>query len=126
MTQERTIGQLVADAVKDVSELVRHEIALAKTELKRDVQRGGVGAGLLAAAGFFGAVAFLLLCFAGVYGLVAAGLDEWLSFLIVFAVLAVIAGVLALVGKGQLQKVRPPERTIRTTKGTVAALKGQR
>jgi hypothetical protein len=53
------------------------------------------------------------------------GLDEWLSFLIVFAVLAVLAGVLALIGKGQLQKVSPPKRTIATTKGTVAALKGR-
>lgn len=125
MTQERTIGQLVADAVQDLSELVRHEVALAKTELKRDVTQGGIGAGMLAAAGFLGAVAFLLLCFAGVYGLVAAGLAEWLSFLIVFAVLAVIAGILALIGKGRLSKVGPPERTISTTKQTIAALKGR-
>ena len=36
MAEERTIGQLVADATKDLSDLVRHEIALAKSELKRD------------------------------------------------------------------------------------------
>lgn len=126
MAQERTIGQLVADATSDVSELVRHEIALAKTELKQDFTKGGMGAGLLGAAAFFGVVAFILLCFAGVYGLVAAGLPEWLSFLIVFGVLIVIAGVLALVGRSLLQKIGPPERAIATTKETVAVLKGQR
>ncbi|GAB2692882.1 phage holin family protein [Thalassiella azotivora] len=122
---ERTIGQLVADIQQDLTALVRHEIALAKSELKRDVTKGGAGAGLLAGAAFLGVVAFFILCFAGAYGLVAAGLDEWLAFLIVFAVLVVVAGVLALVGKKQLTKINPPERTIATSKDTVAALKGQ-
>ena len=126
MTQERTIGQLVADATRDVSELVRHEIALAKAELKRDLARAGAGAGLLGAAGFLAAVAFVLLCIAGAYGLVAAGLDPWLAFLIVTVVLLVLAAVLGLVGRAQLRKVTPPERTIATSKDTVAAIKGQR
>jgi uncharacterized PurR-regulated membrane protein YhhQ (DUF165 family) len=122
---ERTIGQLVADATRDVSELIRHEIALAKTELKRDVAKAGAGAGMLAAAGFLGAVAFVLLCVAAAYGLVAAGLATWLGFLIVAVALLLLAAVLALVARGQLQKVKPPERTITTSKNTVAALKGQ-
>lgn len=126
MAEERTIGQLVADATKDLSDLVRHEIALAKSELKRDVARGGVGAGMLGAAAFFAAVAFLLLCFAGVYGLVAAGLPTWASFLIVFGVLMLLAGLLAVIGRSQLTKMRPPERTIATAKETVAVLKGRR
>lgn len=126
MAQERTIGQLIADATRDVSELVRHEIALAKTELKRDVAKVGTGAGLMGAAGFMGAVAFILLCIAGAYGLVEAGLAPWLAFLIVAAALLLIAAVLVLAGRSQLQNVTPPERTIATSKDTVAAIKGKR
>ena len=126
MTQERTIGQLVADATHDVSELVRHEIALAKSEMKRDVARAGAGAAMLGAAAFLGAVGFVLLCVTAARGLEAAGLPAWLSYLIVAVALLLLAGLLALLGKGRLQKVTAPQRTIATSKGTVAALKGQR
>jgi uncharacterized membrane protein YqjE len=120
----RTIGQLVADISNQMSGLVRAEIALAKTEVKADVAKGGVGAGLLAGAAFLGLVAFLLLCFAGVYGLVEAGLDEWASFLVVTGVLLVLAAILALVGRGRLKQVTAPQRTIETAKGSVEAIKG--
>jgi Protein of unknown function (DUF1469). len=126
VTQERTIGQLVVDATRDVSDLVRHEIALAKIEIKRDVARAGSGAGLFAAAALFGLVAFILLCFTAAYGLVEAGLATWLAFGIVTVALLLIAAVLVLIGRAQLKKVKPPERTIATSKDSVAALKGQR
>lgn len=121
---ERTIGQLVADASNEVSGLVRAEIALAKAEITADVSRAAVGAGLLGAAGYMAAMAFVLLCFAGAYGLTEAGLAEWAAFLIVTGVLLVIAAALALVGKGRLSKLAPPQRTIDTAKDSVAALKG--
>jgi hypothetical protein len=120
----RTVGQLVADLSQQLSGLLRAEIALAKTEVKADVAKGGVGAGLLAGAAFLGLVAFLLLCFAGVYGLVEAGLDEWAAFVVVTGVLLVLAAVLALVGRGRLKQVKAPQRTIDTAKGTVEAIKG--
>ncbi len=122
--QERTIGQLVADVSHEMSGLVRAEIALAKTEVKADVARGAIGGGLLGAAAFLGMVAFVLLCVAAAYGLVAAGLPEWAGFLIVTVVLLVVAAVLGLVGKGRLQQVSAPQRTIVTAKDSVAALKG--
>ena len=63
-------------------------------------------------------------CSRSSYGLVAAGLPVWLSFLIVAVVLFVVAGVLALVGKKAVNKVKgKPERTIVTTQETIAALK---
>ena len=49
-----TIGRLVADASRDLSALVQSEIRLAKSELKFSVKAGGIGAGLLAVAAFFG------------------------------------------------------------------------
>jgi len=120
----RTIGQLVADISNQLSGLLRAEIALARTEVKADLAKGGVGAGLLAGAAFLGLVAFVLLCFAGVYGLVAAGLAEWAAFLVVTGVLLVVAAVLALVGRSRLKQVTAPQRTIQTAKASVEAIKG--
>ena len=43
---------------------------------------------------------------------------------VVLVVLLVLTGVLALVGRSQIGRAGPPERTLRTTKETVATLKG--
>ena len=69
---QQSLGELVAQAVKDVSSLVRYEISLAKSELKMDARRIGIAAAL-AVVGLFGAcLIVVLLCFAYAYGLVAA------------------------------------------------------
>ena len=123
---ERTIGQLVADASKDVSTIVRSEIALAKAELQRDAQAAAVGGGMFVAAGVLAFLALILLLIAAAFGLVAAGLSPWLAFLIVACVLLLIGVILVLVGRSRLRKIKPPERTIRTSKETVAALTQRR
>ena len=120
---ERTLGQLVSDASKDLSTIVRSEVALAKAEVKRDVLAGVVGAALFVVAGVFAFLALILLLIAAAYGLVAAGLSPWLAFLIVAGALLLIGLLLALIGKSRLGKIGPPERTIRSSKETVAALK---
>lgn len=121
---ERTLGQLVADATKDLSSIVRGELDLAKTEIKADAQRAGKGAGMLAAAGVVAFLAVILLLIAAAYGLVAAGLAPWLSFLIVAVVLLIIAGIAGLLGKKALSTVKgKPERTIKSTQDTIAAIK---
>ncbi|MFL6098693.1 MAG: phage holin family protein [Actinomycetales bacterium] len=123
---ERTLGQLVADASKDLSTIVRSEIALAKAELKRDVQAGVLGALMFVVAGVFALLALILLLIAAAYGLVAAGLSPWLAFLVVAVALLLVGAVLVLVGRSRLSKISPPERTIRTSRETVAALKQRR
>jgi protein-S-isoprenylcysteine O-methyltransferase Ste14 len=121
---ERTLGQLVADATRDLSSIVRGEIDLAKTEIKADAQRAGKGAGLLAGAGVVAFLGVILLLFAVVYALVAAGLSTWLAFLIVAVVLFVVAAIVGLVGKKALSQVHgKPERTIKSTQATIAAIK---
>jgi hypothetical protein len=120
---ERTLGQLVSDASKDLSSIVRSEVALAKAEVKRDVSAAAVGAAMFVVAGVFAFLALILLLIAAAYGLVAAGLSPWLAFLIVGGALLLIGVLLVLFGKWRLGKIKPPERTIRTTKETVAALK---
>lgn len=123
---ERTIGQLVADASHDLSALLRSEVALAKTEIKEDVKQGALGAGLFAGAAFFGLVGFLFVLVAVAYLLVLAGLPTWAGFGIVAVALLLLAAVLGLVGYTRIKKVKPPERTIATSKQTIEAVKGKR
>lgn len=124
VSTERTLGQLVADASRDLSTIVRSEVALAKAEIKKDVVAGVMGAAMFAVAGVVAFLALILLLIAAAYGLVAAGLAPWLAFLIVAGVLLLVSAVLMLVGKSRLSRVGPPERTVRTSKETVQALKG--
>lgn len=124
-TQEPTLGRLVADASRDISTLVHNEIALAKAEVKISVTKGGVGAAALAAAALLAGLAIVLLSFAIVYFLVMAGLDEAWSFLILAVVYLLVAGGIGLFGVRKLKQVRPPERTIATSKKIPPALKGQ-
>lgn len=124
---ERTVGQLVADTTREMSDLLRYEVALAKAELAEDAKQAGLGAGMFGGAGFLGAVAFVLLCVAAAFGLnEGAGWPLWLSFLVVAVVVIVVAAVLALLGRQRVSKVGPPQRTIETSKQTVAAVKGRR
>jgi Putative Actinobacterial Holin-X, holin superfamily III len=111
---QRSLGQLVASASRDLSTLVRDEIALAKAELKESVTAAGIGAGLFGAAAFLGYVAFLMLSIAAGYGLVAAGLHPAVSFLIVAGAYLLIAGIIAYVGMRKLRKAGPPKRTIQS------------
>ena len=115
-----SVGELVRQASEHVSTLVRAEVELAKAELSDTVKRGGIGGGLLAAAGVIGlfSVPFLFVVLAEV--LVAIGLWRWMSYLIVWVLFLVVAGVLALIGRAQLKKVRKPERTLETVKDTAA------
>jgi Putative Actinobacterial Holin-X, holin superfamily III len=123
MAEERTLGQLVAQASEDLTSLVRAEIALAKAEIRADARNAAFAGGLFGAAGYLGLLASVTLVITVAYALVAVGLRPWLAFLIVSVVLLLIAGILALVGRSRLRRLKPPERTIRTTKEAIAAVK---
>jgi protein-S-isoprenylcysteine O-methyltransferase Ste14 len=120
---ERTIGQLVADASHEVEGIVRSEIALAKAEVAAGAKTMGMGVGLLGGAAFVGLLALIFL-FHTLVAVLAIWLPEWASYLIVTALLLLIAGVLALVGKNALTKAKPtPQKAIDQAQQTIAALK---
>jgi uncharacterized membrane protein YqjE len=92
---DQSLGDLVALAAKDVSQLVRYEIDLAKTELREDVRRIGLAVVLVGGAAFAGCLVLVILCFAYAEGLVALGLPRWAAFLVVAGTLVLLA-VIAL------------------------------
>jgi hypothetical protein len=115
---EPSIGQLVADASRDVSTLVQNEIALVKSELKVSVKAGGLGIALFAAAAFVLVLAVIMVSVAIAYFISMAGLHLAWSFLIVFGLYLVLAVVLGFVGYKKVSKVRAPERAIHQAQET--------
>jgi hypothetical protein len=116
---EQSLGSLVAGASKELSNLVRSEIELAKLELTASAKRAGIGAGLLGGAGFLALLGLIFVSFALVYGLHGLGLPLGWAFLIVGVLYLFSAGLFALVARSQLKRLRPPERTIRTVRDDV-------
>lgn len=120
---EQSLGDLVATASKDVSTLVRAEIALAKAEIAADAKRAGLGAGLFVGAGLIGHLVIILLSIALALGLHAAGLWDWLSFLIVALLYILLAGLMVLIGVRRMKKITGPKRTMETLKADISALR---
>ena len=88
----QSLGDLVALAAKDASQLIRYEIDLAKTELRDDVTRIATAVVLIGGAAFAGCLVLVILCFAYAEGLVVAfDLSRWEAFLITAATLVLLA-----------------------------------
>ena len=94
---DQSIGDLVSVAARDISQLVRYELDLAKLELKADAKRLGIGGALLGIAVFAACLVLMLLCFAFAYGLNALRHLALGSFLMVAGTCVLIIGVAALV-----------------------------
>jgi hypothetical protein len=120
---ERTIGQLVADATGEISTIVRSEIALAKAEISSDAKAAGKGAAMFAAAGFVGLLGLIFLFHTIAY-VIAIWLPVWAGYLITTGLLFVVAGILALVGRSSMKRMKgKPERTIKNAQETITTLK---
>lgn len=118
-----SIGQLVQEASTQFSAVLHGEIELAKLEVRSSVKNAGAG------VGFFGG-ALVLLAFSLTFGLIALaegivtlGIWRWAAYLIVFGFLLLIIAVLVLLGVRNVKRVRAPERTIASSKETLAVLK---
>jgi len=121
-----SLGQLVGDVTRDLSTLMRQELALARAELKQEASKTAKGAGALGGAGFAGAMTVLFLSIALWWALSHVVGHSW-SALIVAVLWGIVAAVLAAVGRTKLREVNPtPERTVDTLKNVPDALKGER
>ena len=105
-TDQRSLGEVVSDLSTDLSTLMKQEVQLAKVELKEEVTKVGKGAGMLGGAGFAGWFVLLFLSLALTFLL-----DDWLPIeaaaLITAGLWAVVAAVLAVIGRKELQEANP-------------------
>jgi hypothetical protein len=111
---QQSLGDLVALAAKDVSQLLRYEISLAKSELQMDARRIGTAAALAVVGLFVGCLVVVLLCFAYAYGLVAAGIWVWAAFLIVAGTCVLLIALAALIAISRIRKVTGMKMTRQT------------
>lgn len=113
---ERSVGELFADLSREVSNLVRQEVQLAKTELTEKATQTGknlvsiVIGGVLAFAGLLGLEAAAILGLAHV-------LPDWGAALAVALVILLVAGMLVMKGIGALKNQDlVPRQTVETLK----------
>ncbi|WGW12261.1 phage holin family protein [Saxibacter everestensis] len=118
-----SLGDLVGRLTQDLSTLLRQEIALAKAEARQTAQKAGAGIGLLVGALIAAQFVLLFLSAALWYGLGTQIGFGW-SAIIVAVIWAVVALVLAMVGRGKLKQAQGLPETASTVKEIPEALKG--
>jgi hypothetical protein len=111
---DQSLGDLVALAAKDVSQLIRYEIDLAKSELKADAQRVGIAAGGVGLAAFLGCLVLVMLSFALAYGLITLGIWDWAAFLIVAGVWVLVAVVGLAIAYFKVKRISGLSKTRQT------------
>lgn len=122
--RQQSVGELLKQLSEETTTLVRQELELAKAEMTEKGREAGAGLGMFGGAGVAG-----LLALGALTACLIAALDTalplWLAALIVTIVHGAIAGVLALTGKGRLNRASPPvpEQTQETVKEDVRWVK---
>ena len=120
----RPMGVILHDVAGDITGIIRSEIKLAKTEFSAQATRIKQALPMLISGAIFGMYALGLLLTTGVLtiGLV---LPYWAAAAIVFGITAFISAILLSVGRGMLNRVHGPERTIKTLKENAEWVKTQ-
>jgi hypothetical protein len=111
------IGTLITGLIKDLQDLVRAEIRLAKLELQADAKQIGGAAGMLVAGGVVGLVGFIFLMLTLMYLLNEWIGELWISAGVVTLALVIATAILVSVGRNRLREANlTPEQTIATLK----------
>jgi len=105
---DRSLGDLVQDLSRQTSTLIRQEMRLAQAELTEKGRHAGKGAGMFGGAGVVALYGLGALIAAAILGL-ATVLEPWIAAAAVGVGLLVIAGILALTGKKEIEEATPPK-----------------
>ncbi|GIU56929.1 hypothetical protein NicSoilC12_26780 [Arthrobacter sp. NicSoilC12] len=120
--ESTSLGDLLGEVTRDMSTLMRQEVELAKVELKQSATRAGKGTGMLAGAGVAGHFVLLFLSLALWWALgIVMGLG-W-SGVVVAVIWAVVAAVLAAMGRKELNAIQGMPRTAETLQEIPPTLK---
>jgi hypothetical protein len=118
-----SLGDLLGNVTRDVSTLMRQEIALAKAEISDSAKKAGKGAGLLGGAGYAGLMAVFFLSVALMVGLGYLFDNQAWGAVVVAVIWAVIGLVMYLQGRKQLKTVQGAPRTADSVKKIPEAMK---
>lgn len=126
-TTDPSLTALVSGIVRDAQDLMKQELALAKTEIADEITKTKQAVISLSAGVGVAAVGGLLLLLMVVHLLhEVAHLSMWLSYLIVGGALAAVGVVLFFVGRAKAGDIHlVPRRTVETMKENVRWIKNQ-
>jgi hypothetical protein len=123
---QRTVPELISDAINQFSALIRNEVALARAEISSKLSAAAVGMGLVVGGALFAIPAIVLLLMAIAAGLVQLGMNIVLAYLISAIIGLVVSGALVYAGMGRLKpQALTPTRTIAEIRRDVAAVREQ-
>jgi hypothetical protein len=123
---DRPLGELVQDLSRQTSTLIRQEMRLAQAELTEKGRHAGKGAGMFGGAGLVALYGVGALVAAAILGL-ATVIEPWIAAAVIGAGLLLIAGILALTGKKELDEAGPPkpEQTLDSVHEDVETVKAR-
>ena len=120
--QTESLGQLLGEVSKDISTLVRQEVELATAELSESAKKAGKGAGMFGGAGVAGFFALMFLSIALWWGIGFLTGLVW-SAIIVAVIWGIVAAVLAMRGKKEVEEINGAPKTAETLKKVPEAFK---
>lgn len=120
--ERESLGQLLQEVSRDLSTLFRQEVELAKAELKESAKKAGKGAGLFGGAGLAGVFTLLFISIAIWWALGYLIGNAW-SALVVAVIWGIVAAVLAMTGKKEIEEIDGAPQTVETVKEIPETLK---
>jgi uncharacterized membrane protein YqjE len=118
--QDRSLSDVFQDIVRNVQEIIRAEITLAKTEVREEASKAVASLAWTIVGAVSGIFAVIFILWTAVYAL---GLvwPMWVATLVVAVMLTLVAIGLLIIGIRRLRQLHPtPERTVQTIKENVA------
>jgi len=120
--ERESLGELLQEVSRDLSTLFRQEVELAKAELKESAKKAGKGAGLFGGAGVAGLLALVFVSIAVWWALGYLIGNAW-SGLVVAVIWGIVAAVLAMTGKKEIEEIDGAPQTVDTLKEIPETLK---
>lgn len=122
---DKPISELLRDLGSQISNMIRHEVGLARAEVAEKADQASSGLFMLAAALVIGLGAVVVLLLSAVAAL-ANVVAVWLAALIVGGVAALLAAVLAASGRSNLRaRNLMPRRTVESVRSDAQFAKEQ-
>ena len=112
-TGNRSVPELLSDALRQLTTLVRTEIQLARAEISDKASQASVGLAMLAASAAMGIAVLVVLLLAVAAFMAAAGVSAGVAALLAAVLGAVVAAALAWTGLKRLKAdALMPTRTV--------------
>jgi len=123
VAEERSVSDVFQDILRNLQEMVRSEIRLAKVEIRGEVSQAVSSGAWIAAGGVAAISAWIFLLWALAFAL-ATRMSMWAATLIVALVMAGAAAALVMTGIRRATRIRPiPERTLESVKENLEWMK---